>query len=84
MEQYGDIYEDDTDLQDDTHVKMEVEKLYKVLDTLPESDKDIFILRYVEDISPKEIAQIHDIDVNSLTVKLHRLKSKVVEIFKNT
>ncbi|MDF1682767.1 MAG: hypothetical protein P1U46_03475 [Patescibacteria group bacterium] len=42
----------------------------------------MFLLRFVEELNPKEIAKIYKKDVNSITVKLHRLKTKVVEKLK--
>ena len=60
-----------------THAKLEVEKIYKILAWLDEIDKDIFILRFVEEYSPSEIAEIYDQEINSITVKLHRLKRMI-------
>jgi RNA polymerase sigma factor (sigma-70 family) len=51
--------------------------MYEILDEMPEEDRDIFILRYVEDITPKEIAEMLELDTNALTVRLHRLKFKI-------
>lgn len=62
--------------------QIELERMYAILDDLPAEDKDIFLLRYVEEISPKDIAKMYDLDTNALTVRLHRLKRKVSDCMK--
>ena len=61
------------------YAQIEIERMYGILDELPEQDRDLFLLRFVEDITPKEIAEMLGLDTNSLTVRLHRLKNKVAE-----
>ncbi|MBP7806602.1 sigma-70 family RNA polymerase sigma factor [Candidatus Gracilibacteria bacterium] len=61
------------------HAQIELERMYGILDELPAPDRDIFLLRFVEDITPKEIADMLGLDTNALTVRLHRLKSKVAD-----
>jgi RNA polymerase sigma factor (sigma-70 family) len=51
---------------------------------LDDFEKDIFLLRFVEEMSPKEIAERYDANVNSITVRLHRLKDKVKSHFQET
>lgn len=63
------------------HAQMEMERMYGILDELPAPDRDIFLLRFVEDITPKEIAEMLGLDTNALTVRLHRLKKKVADTF---
>lgn len=81
IETFGDIFSQGSKVEDITHAKLEVEKVYHILAGLDDESKDIFLLRYVEELSPKEIAQRYDMDVNVLTVKLHRLKETVKSHF---
>lgn len=74
---------DSTDVEAITHAKLEIEKVYRILSWLDDFDKDIFILRFVEELSPKEIAERYETNVNSITVRLHRLKDKMKSHFKN-
>jgi len=74
---HGDTFEGGSNIEDITHAKLEVEKVYRILAWLDGFEKDIFLLRYVEELSPKEISKIYDIPVNTLTVRLHRIKEKV-------
>lgn len=59
--------------------QIELQRMYGVLNGLPTEDRNIFLLRFVEDITPKEIAEMLDLDTNALTVRLHRLKKKVAD-----
>ena len=61
--------------------KMEVEKIYALLATLGSWEREIFILRYVEELSPAEIAEIYGKSVNAITVRLHRLKQRITSEF---
>ena len=83
IETIWDTLADSTDVENITHAKLEVEKIYRILAWLDDFDKDIFLLRFVEELSPKEIAQRYDADVNSITVRLHRLKDKVKSHFED-
>lgn len=77
IDDFGDVFQDETDVENIAHAKLEVEKVYHILAGLTSFEKDIFLLRFVEGFSPKDIAQRFDTDVNSVTVRLHRLKEKV-------
>jgi len=65
--------------ENQAHAQIELEKMYTILEELPPEDKNIFLLRYVEEMPPKEIASMLGIDTNALTVRLHRLKNKMAE-----
>jgi RNA polymerase sigma factor (sigma-70 family) len=60
-----------------TKTKLEIEEVYKILSWLKDFDQDIFLLRFVEWFTPKEIAEKFDMSVNVITVQLHRLKQKI-------
>lgn len=72
-------YEDNN--KDKIDAKLEVEKIYRILSKMWEDDKNLFILRFVEEYSPKEIAKILNKPTNNITVKLHRIKSKIQNEF---
>jgi RNA polymerase sigma factor (sigma-70 family) len=84
IDTHWDIFIDSSDVEDITYAKLEVEKVYRILAWLDDFEKDIFLLRFVEEMSPKEIAERYDANVNSITVRLHRLKDKVKSHFQET
>ncbi len=42
------------------------------MDNLPQDYKEILLLRYVQDLDPKEIAEILDTNANNVSVKINR------------
>lgn len=58
------------------HKTMEKKVLYNEviegMDDLPADYKDILMLRYVNDLDPKEIAQILETNANNVSVKINR------------
>lgn len=74
---------DNTNIENITDAKLEVEKIYHILAWFNEEDQNIFLLRYVEEFSPKEVAKILDKDSNTITVRIHRIKNKLLEKLNN-
>jgi len=55
--------------------KKEMKSLLKnVVDSLPEKQRTVFILNKYENLSPSTIAEILDISINSVEVRIHRAK----------
>ena len=49
-----------------------IKEVREEIEGLPEDYKQVLIMRYVDDLDPKEIAEILDIDANNVSVKIHR------------
>jgi len=60
--------------------QIEINTILKKLDLLEEKYKDIIILRYVDDLSPTEIAKILDISPNVVSVRLNYAVKKFKKI----
>ena len=54
----------------------------KILEEIDESDKELIILRYVNGLKPKEIAEMQDENVNVISVRIHRAKKRLQTIIK--
>lgn len=65
-----------TDQEANTNLTLEM------LNDLSEPDKELIILRYINNLKPSEIAESLDKDVNSTTVAIHRAKNRLKEIIK--
>lgn len=52
--------------------RFEGTRALKALEQLPDTYKEVLILRYVEGLSPKEIAQSLDENENAVSVRVHR------------
>ena len=64
--------------------QIELERMYEVLDRIDPDDRNLFLLRYTEEIAPKEIASMLGLNINALTVRLHRLKNTIAEFLNPT
>lgn len=51
-----------------------------VINQLPSDERDIIVLRYVEGLPVKEIAEIFEITENNASVRLHRAMGKLKEV----
>jgi RNA polymerase sigma-70 factor (ECF subfamily) len=56
-----------------------VNKVYRVMEQLPEQQKTIMHLRDVEEMEYKEIAEIMDMNINAIRVNLSRARKHVRE-----
>ena len=63
--------------------KIDAEKALLSLNQIGESYRDIIVMRYIQELSIKEIAEIINESENTVSVKIHRGLKKVREIFKN-
>ncbi|MDE2399682.1 MAG: RNA polymerase sigma factor [Patescibacteria group bacterium] len=54
-----------------------------LLDKLSPSDREIIVLRYVEDMSPKDMAELLDERENTISVRVSRAREKLRELLKN-
>lgn len=63
---------------------VERDYLYQALETLPESDRQLIILRRIQDLSYEEIAEILGCEIQPLKVRVHRaflkLQKKVLRM----
>jgi RNA polymerase sigma-70 factor (ECF subfamily) len=59
----------------------EVAWMLKVLDTLDPADQELIIWRYVEDLSPRTIAEMLHEKENNVSVRIHRAKERLWKKF---
>ncbi len=57
-----------------------VEKIRTVIPQLPEALREAVTLRYIDDLSPKEIAALLEISENVVSVRIHRGVAKLREL----
>ncbi len=48
------------------------EEVHALLNKLPPDERELLILRYINELEPREIAKILNITVNNVSVKIHR------------
>lgn len=63
---------DDTNTLESAIDRFDGQRALKALQSLPDSYKEVISLRYIEGLSPKEIAQYIDESENAVSVRIHR------------
>lgn len=61
--------------------KIDGEGVRKIVDAIPEKYKDVIIMRFVEDMSVKEISQITGESENNISVRIHRGLEKIKSLY---
>lgn len=83
LENEGAIEDAETEnIEDAFQNKSDFDKIVSFVKSLPEEEKEFFRLRYVADLSYKEIAGIVDKSEGALRVQASRLKKKIEDNFK--
>jgi len=77
------ILRDDSDLFEDKASKDEIARLLRCVDRLPESQREIIILRYVDDLSYSEIGRIIGKNTVAARVAAHRAVRSLKKIMGN-
>ena len=81
------LMEDGFDFGADERGKLEniisAKEALALMQKLDDGYKEVVLLRYVEDLSPKEIAEILGETENMVSVRIHRGIQKIKELIKN-
>jgi len=62
--------------------QFDVKRVIDTLSNLSEKDREVIVMRYIDELSPKEIANILHETENVVSVRIHRAIKKVHEILK--
>jgi RNA polymerase sigma-70 factor (ECF subfamily) len=74
----------DVEVQEESYAdKFDVEKLLEKNNDLEEMYREIIILRFVNDLSVKEIAKLLNERENNISVRIHRAVDKLKKSYKN-
>ena len=58
------------------------ELLERMLDTLPEQDRQLLLLKEVEGFSVQELAEILKLNVNTVKVRLFRARGRIMDLYR--
>lgn len=68
------------DIPDEALIEMEVKQLKNVLDNMPVGDKAILLMKYQDDMSIKEIANVLEKSESAVKMKIKRAKEKAQKL----
>ncbi len=75
---------DDADIQQKTDQGIRVKKIRNLLSQLPDTYREVIILRYLDDMSVKEISRVLKSSENNISVRLHRAIEKIQSLISKT
>jgi RNA polymerase sigma-70 factor (ECF subfamily) len=61
--------------------RFEIQQLHTKINELPDKYKDILIMRFVDDLSVPEIAEVYNEHENTISVRIHRAVDKLRKIY---
>lgn len=76
-------FESSTNIQEEQSLEFDKSYILKILETLEEPHRGIIILRFIEELSIKEIAEISGEKPNTISVKVHRGVEKLKQKLEN-
>lgn len=77
-----DMSEDGFEIEDSSQrISLEIKDLNEVLEKLPDKYSDLIILRHIEGFSVKDIAEMHDLSENVVSVRLHRALEHLEKLY---
>lgn len=76
-------FHDETDILEEQSILGDIEFVFERLEILDDHHKELIILRFVEEMSIKEIAEIFQERPNTISVKIHRAVEKLKEHIHN-
>lgn len=65
-------------------INIEANNLLDLLKQMSPSQKELLLMRYIDGLKPKEIAEVLNETPNVISVRIHRANSKLREIVQNT
>jgi RNA polymerase sigma-70 factor (ECF subfamily) len=68
--------------KDNTDTAFDYPTFLSLLDKLSESDREVVILRYIEDMSSKDMAELLHERENTILVRISRAREKLRDLFK--
>jgi RNA polymerase sigma-70 factor (ECF subfamily) len=79
----SDAYEPRTDGRITTEQNILLRQVMETIHKLPEGEREILTMRYVDDLDPKDIAEVLGITANNASVRLNRAMQSLKEQFHN-
>lgn len=80
-EDYHYVADLEDEIADEEIFSLTVERLQKALTLIDPEDKIILMMKYQDDKSIKEIAQLLELGESAVKMRLHRAKKKIVELY---
>jgi len=64
--------------------RLDVEQVKDVLKTMDEKYREVIVMKYIDDLTVKEIAEVLDVSQNVISVRIHRGLKELKRLLSNT
>lgn len=71
------------DIEEKAIIKAEVKYMIKIMGKLDKEDREIVVMRFIDELSPREIGEITGLSENAVSVRIHRALKKIRGIIQN-
>ena len=71
------------EIPDEALLEMEIKRLKRVLNEIPSGDRAVLLMKYQDDFSIKEIAEILDKTESAIKMKIKRAKHKAQKVYRD-
>lgn len=61
----------------DPHIRIDAQDMVLRLQDMPEEEREVLVMRYLDEMKPKEIAEILGLSQNVVSVRIHRALKKL-------
>jgi RNA polymerase sigma-70 factor, ECF subfamily len=75
------VPESDTNQHDQLEMKERAARVYRVLDRLPDRDRQILILFEIEGLSGEQIAALLGVKIGNVWLRVHRARERFLKLF---
>ncbi|MEK7582885.1 MAG: RNA polymerase sigma factor [Patescibacteria group bacterium] len=72
---------DASDVHEKLEQQWEMREVKEKLDLIPENYREVIVMKYVDDLSIKEIASVMETTENNISVRLHRAIEKLKSLY---
>lgn len=80
----GQLLSDDFDLFESATTRFDAKRAQKLLETLPETYRTVVVMRYIDGLSPQEIAACIGESENVVSVRIHRAIRKLRDLISSS
>ena len=58
--------------REEIEFSIDAQEVPRLIEKMPETHREVVVMRFVDGLMPKEIAEILDVSVNTISVRIHR------------
>lgn len=72
------------DIEEKVLIKTEVRHIFKIMKKLDKEHREIVVMRFIDELSPREIGEIMGLNENAVSVRIHRALKKIRAIIEGS